>query len=117
MAPLQQLERSTYVSSTRQRVMGVLFILIGSAIWFFFSRSIEAGVQTKFVMTPGGSTATIPDIILPAQTTLNVLAVLCVVLGVIQLIRPGGFGTLYQPGAGSGCGFFHNWLPDLGGSR
>ena len=37
-----------YVSSTRQRVMGVLFIVIGVAIWFFFSQGVAADVKTKF---------------------------------------------------------------------
>ena len=80
-----------FVSPTRQRVMGLLFILLGAAAWFFFSRGMGADVQTKFVMTPGGSTATIPDIILPALATINVLAVLSVILGIIQLVKPGGF--------------------------
>jgi simple sugar transport system permease protein len=91
MATVAATKQVTYVSSTRQRVMGVLFILIGLAIWFFFSRSVEPGVVTKFVMTPGGSTATLPDIIVPALSLINVLAGVCLVLGVIQLVKPGGF--------------------------
>lgn len=81
-----------YVSSTRQRVMGILFILIGLVIWFLFSRTIEPGVQTKFVMTPGGSTVTLPDIVVPALSLINVLAGASLVLGVIQLVKPRGFG-------------------------
>jgi simple sugar transport system permease protein len=42
-------------------------------------------------MTPGGSTATIPDLILPTLGTLNVLAGLCVLLGIVQIARKGGF--------------------------
>jgi len=81
-----------YVSSTRQRVMGVLFIVIGVAIWFFFSQGVAADVKTKFVMTPGGSSATLPDLILPTLTTVNVLAGLSIILGIIQLVKPRGFG-------------------------
>ena len=81
-----------YVSSTRQRVMGVLFIALGVAIWFFFSQGVEADVKTKFVMTPGGSTATLPDLILPTLMTVNVLAGLSIILGIIQLVKPRGFG-------------------------
>ncbi len=88
---LQQ-QKIEYVSPSRQRVMGILFILLGAATWFFFSRGTGADIQTKFVMTPGGSTATLPDIILPALATVNVLAVLCVILGIIQLVKPRGFG-------------------------
>jgi ABC-type uncharacterized transport system permease subunit len=92
MATIALQQKVSYVSSTRQRVMGVLFILLGVAIWFFFSREMAADVQTKFVMTPGGSTVTLPDIILPSLTSLSVMAVLSVILGAIQLVKPGGFG-------------------------
>ncbi len=79
-------------SPTRQRVMGVLFIAIGFAIWYFFSRAIEQDVLTKFGMTPGGQTLKLPDLVLPTVTTLNFLAILCILLGLIQLLKPGGFG-------------------------
>ena len=92
MAAAAVTKEITYVSSTRQRVMGILFILIGLAIWFFFSRSIQPGVQTKFVMTPGGSTVTLPDIMVPALSLINLLAGVSLVLGVIQLVKPRGFG-------------------------
>ncbi len=80
------------VSPVRQRIMGVLFLLSGAAVWYFFSRPLKDGLVTKFGMTPGGLKATIPDMLLPTEATLNVLAVICVLLGLIQLIRPGGFG-------------------------
>ena len=81
------------VSPTRQWTMGIIFILLGAAIWFFFSRSvIEPGTETTFGMTPGGSTATIPDITVPSLLTLNILAALCIGLGIIQVVKPRGFG-------------------------
>ena len=81
------------VSPTRQWTMGIIFVLLGAAIWFFFSRSIiEPGTLTKFGMTPGGSTATIPDITVPTLLTLNLLAALCIGLGIIQVVKPRGFG-------------------------
>lgn len=92
MATIALKREAVYVSPTRQRVMGVLFLVLGVAIWFFFSRGLGADVQTKFVMTPGGSTATIPDVILPALATLNVLIALSLILGIVQLVKPGGFG-------------------------
>lgn len=79
-------------SPTRQRVMGIVFILLGVAIWFLFSRDVEPGTTTKFGMTTGGQVAIIPDVTLPTLATLNFLAVVCIVLGVIQLVRKGGFG-------------------------
>lgn len=80
-----------YISPTRQRVMGVLFLLFGVVIWFLFSRLTPADVRTQFGMTPGGSEAVIPDLVIPSLLTLNILAAICLGLGIIQLVRPGGF--------------------------
>jgi len=80
-----------YVSPTRQRVMGVLFIILGLGIWYLFSRSIEPGTVTKFGMTPGGMKASMPDMVLPSLATLNLLAILSVILGLVQLAVRGGF--------------------------
>ncbi len=33
------------------------------SIWWLFARTVEPGVITKFGMTPGGSEATIPDLV------------------------------------------------------
>ena len=79
------------VSPTRQWVMGGLFVLLGLVIWFAFGRGIEADVVTKFGLTPGGFTKTIPDMVLPTSLTLNILAFLSVLLGVFQLALKGGF--------------------------
>lgn len=80
----------TEVSPTRQRVMGVLFLVLALATWFFFGRGIEPGVTTTFGLAPGGAEQILPDWVLPAQPTLLVLAALSAVLGGIQLAR--GFG-------------------------
>lgn len=82
----------TIVSPTRQRVMGVIFLLIGLALWWFFARPIAPDVITKFGTTVGASASKIPDLLLPTQLTLNLIALLSVALGLVQLIRPGGFG-------------------------
>jgi general nucleoside transport system permease protein len=92
MATVALQQEVGYVSSTRQRVMGVLFILLGVFIWYFFSRGMGADVQTKFVMTPGGSKATLPDLVFPTLIGVNVLAGLIIILGIIQLVKPRGFG-------------------------
>jgi ABC-type uncharacterized transport system permease subunit len=80
-----------FVSPTRQRVMGILFLLAGVVIWYFFSRPVDPEVVTKFGMTPGGVKATIGNLVLPTKLTLNILASLCILLGVAQLLLPGGF--------------------------
>ena len=80
-----------YVSPIRQRVMGVIFLVFGFGIWYLFSRQIEPDVVTKFGMTPGGTQAVVPDLVLPSGLTLNLMLALCALLGVVQLVRPGGF--------------------------
>ncbi|HSF81624.1 MAG TPA: ABC transporter permease [Anaerolineales bacterium] len=79
------------VSPTRQRVLGVLFLLFGAGIWFLFSRPLESGVLTKFGLTPAGSEALVSDWIFPAIPALNFFAGVCLFLGVAQLARRGGF--------------------------
>lgn len=80
-----------YVSPTRQIVMGALFLLIGAGIFWYFAHPMEADTITKFGMTPGGFKATMPDLRLPSQLTLNILAAICAVIGVAQLAMKGGF--------------------------
>ena len=86
------IKRVEHVSRTRQWVIGFLFVLLGVGIWFLFSQNVEPGILTKFGMTIGGSTAKIPDIIIPTWAALNTLAIICILLGIIQIAKPGGFG-------------------------
>ena len=71
--------------------MGTLFLVIGIAIWYLFAHGIANDVVTKFGMTVGGAKATMANLVLPSRLTLNILSLICVVLGVIQLVLPGGF--------------------------
>ncbi len=81
----------TFVSPTRQRVMGILFLVIAFGIYWLFARATTADQITTFVLTPGGvREGALPDWLLPARTTLYVLAVIAAVLGGVQLAR--GFG-------------------------
>ncbi len=79
------------ISPTRQRVMGILFLLLGLIVWWFFAREMGGEVVTKFGLTPGGFKKTIPDLVLPTSLTLNILAILSIAFGVLQLALPGGF--------------------------
>ncbi len=79
------------VSITRQRVMGLIFLVLGFGIWFFFIRNVESGAITKFGMTPGGLKALIPDLKFATLPALYVFMGICVVLGILQLVLPGGF--------------------------
>jgi simple sugar transport system permease protein len=71
--------------------MGIIFLVIGLSIWFLFSSQLKDGVWTKYGMTPGGIKATMPDVSLPSEATLNTLAAVCVFMGGYQLFRAGGF--------------------------
>lgn len=79
------------ISPTRQRVMGILFLLLGMSAWWFFAREMGSDVVTKFGLTPGGFKKTIPDLTLPTSLTINLMAILSVALGVAQLVLKGGF--------------------------
>jgi general nucleoside transport system permease protein len=81
-----------YISPTRQRVIGVLFLVLAFSIWFFFSRPVAGEATTTFVLTPGRFDDSIPDLILPTLTTLNVLAFASAFFGAAQLARARGFG-------------------------
>lgn len=93
-----------FASPTRQRVMGVLFLLLGAAIWFFFSRGVDAGMETTFRLVPGGFEANVPDWTLPALATLNILAFASAFLGGVQLVR--GFGKRTNAILGLVAAFF-----------
>ncbi|MBM3144599.1 MAG: ABC transporter permease [Chloroflexi bacterium] len=79
-----------YVSPTRRRVMGFIFLGLGIALWALFAKNVEPGVETTFVLTPGGATQELPDWVFPSLPMLDILAVVCVGVGGYQLAR--GFG-------------------------
>ncbi|MGD8849263.1 MAG: ABC transporter permease [Anaerolineales bacterium] len=93
-----------FTSPTRQRVMGVVFLLLGAAIWFFFSRGVEPGVETTFKLVPGGFDSNLADLILPSMATLNILAFASAFLGGVQLMR--GFGKRTNTILALVAGFF-----------
>jgi len=78
------------VSPTRQRVMGVVFLAFGLGLLFLGLQALPQSVTT-FGLTPGGTDVTpLPNLVLPTQTTMYVLAVISGGLGIFQLVR--GFG-------------------------
>ncbi len=78
------------VSPTRQRVMGIVFLVFGFAIWLIFARQTGADQVTTFALTPGGSEVVLPDWRVPSASALYALAMVSAVLGGVQLAR--GFG-------------------------
>ena len=74
----------------RRIIMGVLFLAMAAFIWLVFIRTTSSDILTKFVMTPGGSEATLPDITFNTKNSLKIIAWICTFLGVFQLAI--GFG-------------------------
>lgn len=93
-----------YISPTRERVMGVLFLIAAVAMWFFFLRNTEPGVVTTFGMTPGGSKVAAPDWVFETSFALQVLIFITAFLGVYQLAR--GFKQRTNLILGLVSGFF-----------
>ena len=83
--------RVVEISHTRKIVIGVVEILIGLLIYFFFAAKTSGESLTKFVMTPGGiDQGQLSDWILPSKITLIILAVVSLLIGIYQIIK--GFG-------------------------
>jgi simple sugar transport system permease protein len=72
--------------------MGALFIIFGVAIFLLFSRTVESGAQTTYVLTPGGIESNTPDWVFPTAPVLNIIGLFCIGVGLVQLIR--GLGRL-----------------------
>lgn len=79
-------------STTRQRGLGITFLVMAAIIGLVFSRGITGDTITTFVLNPGGSVTDLPDWRLPTLVTLNALAIVSAFLGGFQLVRKGGFG-------------------------
>ncbi|MEK6221537.1 MAG: ABC transporter permease [Chloroflexota bacterium] len=75
-----------FVSYSRQRWMGVTFLVLAYGIWRFAQTAIP-GEVTKFVMTPGGAKAEFPDWIFTTQPFIYALAGIALFLGAYQLVK------------------------------
>ncbi len=70
-------------------VMGILLIITGLAILLLFGRNLEPGLRTTFNLTPteDPNVIPIPNLNLPAQASIYVLALLAIFVGAWQLAR------------------------------
>ncbi|HMD87961.1 MAG TPA: ABC transporter permease [Anaerolineaceae bacterium] len=75
------------VSPTRQRVMGIIFLVLAFITWFFLERSVKAGVITSFGLNAINKGVILPEWRLETQVTLLVISIICAILGGIQLAR------------------------------
>jgi simple sugar transport system permease protein len=77
-------------STLRTRLLaGIFLIVAGLAIVLLFGRNLQPGLHSTFGLTPQGDTNVIPipDLVLPVQTAIYVLALVTVFLGAWQLAR------------------------------
>jgi general nucleoside transport system permease protein len=77
----------------RQRILGVVYLLMAAAIVFFLTSEVTSDQTSTFVLKPAGSQGglDIPSLIVPSMIVVYVAAALCAALGAMQLIR--GFGS------------------------
>jgi general nucleoside transport system permease protein len=68
---------------------GILLIVAGLAIILLFGLNIEPGQHTTFGLTPMGdkNVIPIPDMVLPVQTSIYILALVSIFVGAWQLAR------------------------------
>lgn len=80
----------TVTSTTRQRVLGIIYLLAALVVVFVFALGVEAGDVTSFGLSRGGAAIQLPPLTLPSAPVLYAIAILTTVLGGVQLSR--GFG-------------------------
>ncbi len=74
---------------TRERVLGVGYIVIAILMVVFLGGGI-AGEESKFGLNVGPRPVIpLPDLVVPAQLTVYLLAGICAFAGVVQLLRAG----------------------------
>ncbi|MBW6473613.1 MAG: ABC transporter permease [Anaerolineaceae bacterium] len=86
-----QISKGILKLERRKRIiMGAVFLVAALFIWLMFVSDLDPGVETRFVMTPGGASAEAPDWVFPTSVYLNIIAGISAMLGAYQIIR--GFG-------------------------
>jgi ABC-type uncharacterized transport system permease subunit len=77
------------VSARRSKGLGIFFLLVAVVTLVAFGG--VSGDATFVLNLPGSSAAHIPDLTVPVQATVWIVAALCAFFGVVQLTR--GFGS------------------------
>jgi len=67
---------------------GVVLLAVGLFIYLIFGLNTQAGLQTTYGINLAGSAAIpVPDLVVPAQLTVNLMAAIAVFFGAFQLAR------------------------------
>ena len=85
------LTRSEQKVRTRQRVLGILYLVVAAAMVMAFALNVEAGDTSTFTLTPPTAKITLPNLVLPSAMTIYLLAAVVAFAAAIQLTR--GFGA------------------------
>src|SRR5687767_11373776 len=91
------------MSTQRSRNMGLFFLLLAVAILLFFGRGYEGGAESSFGLNEEGTFFQLPQVILPSQATVYVLAFVCAVIGGRQIARGFGERTYFALGVVVAC--------------
>jgi ABC-type uncharacterized transport system permease subunit len=76
---------------TRQRVLGVVYLVLAAVIVVIFT-NVPPGSVSTFGLTLGPNPAIeVPDLVVPSAATAWICAAFCAFTGAVQLVR--GFGT------------------------
>ena len=90
-APAMPLTRSEQRVRTRQRVLGIVYLLVAVGMLVGFGLGVESGATSTFTLTPGNAPVTLPNLVLPSAGTVYVLSGAVAFAAAIQLTR--GFGA------------------------
>ena len=67
---------------------GIVLLAVGLFIYLIFGLNTQAGLQTTYGINLAGSAAIpVPDLVVPAQLTVNLMAAIAVFFGAFQLAR------------------------------
>ena len=76
---------------TRQRVLGVFYLLVAMAMVIGFGVNVGGETDSTFTLTSPTAPVTLPDLVVPSAGTAYLLAAVVAFAGAIQLTR--GFGA------------------------
>lgn len=87
MAATQQTFRQVVgsTSSTRQRVMGIIFLVLALITLLVFVRAVAPGDTASYGMNATSASVNLPDWVIPTQPILISIAILCAAAGTYQL--------------------------------
>ena len=83
--------RSEQKVRTRQRVLGIFYLAVATAMVIGFGLSVEPGDTSTFTLTPASAPIKLPNVVLPSAMTVYLLAAVVAFAAAVQLTR--GFGA------------------------